>query len=498
MMAMLVFLSGLLGCLIGTTQSCLDRDSAHPFTGIVCRVTYPAALVLNEKTAQVIQAAFQHAQYPDIKGKRSLPVIGKAQYNLKNLQIYNLSIGRSEVELQEDNGVGISISNVSATFQGTITYEYGNWFLKVRQSLDFEIESHIDLVVNPKLYCGNGKVAADTSDCYLTFHKLKLLLQGDRDPGWLKRVFTEFLSFTLKMVVKSQICKEINNLANIMADFIQETAEHFLSDGDIGMDISITSSPFITSKYIESYHKGLARYNNHTAVINASVFSPAQLTDHRMLYFWISDDVLNPLLTAAHQDGRFVRNITGKELAGLFEMDLSTTMPTLLDQLLSSGNSVLEAWSMSMPHLWTTPQGTFVRSVAAVELTSGSDDSDAPALYFEMEVEVVVRADYAERKLILNATATQVSILKGSFSPGKQQLTEGQVEYLKEVVEKIGIPKVISYIEPGLTAVMNKQGLDLFDIMNPEVVSHQGYVIVQLDFGFPHHLLVDFLQKTLE
>ncbi|XP_061102901.1 cholesteryl ester transfer protein [Conger conger] len=493
---MLLFLSVLLGCLIGMTHSVPRSGICFPLTGIVCRVTYPAALVLNEKTAQVIQAAFQHARYPDITSQKSVPLIGKAQYDLKNLQIHNLSIGRSEVELQGDDRVGISISNVSATFQGTIGYEYGNWLLKVAQSVDFEIDSHIDLVLKPRLYCRNGKVTADCSDCSLTFHKLRVLLQGDRDPGWLKRVFTEFLSFTLKMVVRRQICKEINNLGNILADFVQDTAEKFLSDGDIGVDISISSSPFVTSKYIESYHKGLARYNNHTAAINASVFSPTQLTEHRMLYFWISDDVLNPLVTALHQDGRFVCNITGKELAGL--LDLSTTMPTLLDQLLSSGSSVLKAWSTSVPHLWTTPEGTFVRSAAAVEVTSGSDDPDAPTLYFETEVEVVVTAGYAEKKLVLNGTATQVSILKGSLYPGKQQLSEGQLEYLKEAVEKIGIPKVISYLGPGLTTALNRQGLDLFEVIDPEVLSFQGYVIAQLDFGFPHHLLEGFLKRTLE
>lgn len=29
--------------------------------------------------------------------------------------------------------------------------------------------------------CGDGKVAADTSDCYLNFHKLRLHLQGDKE-----------------------------------------------------------------------------------------------------------------------------------------------------------------------------------------------------------------------------------------------------------------------------------------------------------------------------
>lgn len=32
-------------------------------------------------------------------------------------------------------------------------------------------------------------------------------------------------------------------------------AELFLSDGNIGVDISLTSSPIIKSNYIESYHK---------------------------------------------------------------------------------------------------------------------------------------------------------------------------------------------------------------------------------------------------
>lgn len=26
----------------------------------------------------------------------------------------------------------------------------------------------------------------------------------------------------------------------------------------------------------------------------------------------------------------------------------------------------------------------------------------------------------------------------------------------------------------------------------------QGYVVIQMDFGFPHHLLVEFLKKTLQ
>uniref|UniRef100_A0A8C7H4X0 Cholesteryl ester transfer protein n=1 Tax=Oncorhynchus kisutch TaxID=8019 RepID=A0A8C7H4X0_ONCKI len=475
--------------LVVMSQSCLEPASAYRFTGAVCRLTYPAAVVLNEKTTKVIQAAFQHAKYPSISNEKSILFVGKVKYGLANLEIHNLSIGRSEFELIAGEGIEIAISNVSAVFKGTIQYAYGSWLVNVGHSVDFEIDSHIDLGINPKLYCGKGKVAADTSDCYLTFHKLDLLLQGDREPGWLKRLFTNFITFTVKLVIKSQICKEINNVANILADFIQERAEKFLSDGDISMDIGVTSAPVITSNYIESYHKGLAKYNNMTAVINESVFDPSQLTEDRMLYFWISDEVFNPLITAAHQDRRFVLNISGLELTvGVYQTSGS--------HFLSSEEPVLRVWSVSVPHLWTTPMGTYVRAVAAAELTSGAED--IPGLYFEMvnsNVSKKMTASYAKKKLILIATTSQ--LLYFSF-PYALQMVEAHIEYLKEAVEKIGVPKVISKLEPSLTALLDKQGTNLFDLIEPQVVSQDGFVIIQTDFAFPHHLLVEFLRKTLE
>lgn len=42
---------------------------------------------------------------------------------------------------------------------------------------------------------------------------------------------------------------------------------------------------------------------------------------------------------------------------------------------------MLKARSVSVPHLWTTTEGTSVRAVAGVELLL--DSQDVPVLYFE-------------------------------------------------------------------------------------------------------------------
>ncbi|XP_068579833.1 cholesteryl ester transfer protein [Cebidichthys violaceus] len=489
----------LLLSVFGASHACLqDSASAYRFTGAVCRLTYPAAVVLNEKTTKVIEAAFQHARYPSVTGEKSLLYIGRVTYGLDNLEIHNLSIGRSEFELHPGEGIGLEISNVSAVFRGNLQYGYGSWLVNVAHSIDFEIESQIDLGINPKLYCREGKVAADTSDCYLHFHKLQLHLQGDKQPNWLRKVFTDFITFTVKLAIKGQICKEINKVANVLADFIQDTAEQFLSYGDISVDIGVTAAPGINFSYIESYHKGLTNYNNTSAVIEDSVFHPSQLTEHRMLYFWVSDQVLNPMLTAAHQDGRLQLNISGAELAELFKANLSSAMPDFLREcLLGSGSPQLRVWSSSVPYLNTSTLGTMVWGMASGELHCGTQGT--PTLFFETDVAVDVTASYADKKLFLQGTPSEIFVLQAELSLQNQTLLdEDHVEFIREAVEKIGVPKVLSALEAELTRLLDKQGANLFDIFDPEVLPRDGFVLIQMDFGFPHHLLTQFLKKTLQ
>ncbi|XP_069384288.1 cholesteryl ester transfer protein isoform X2 [Paralichthys olivaceus] len=452
-------------------------------------------IMVNEKTTKVIEAAFQHARYPSVKGDKSLLFIGNVKYGLDNLEIHNLTIGQSAFELRPGEGVAMEISNVSATFRGTIQYGYGSWLVNVAHSVDFEIESQIDLGINPRLYCGEGKVAADTSDCYLNFHKLRLHLQGDRQPNWLKRLFTDFITFTVKMVIKGQICKEINKVANILADFIQNTAEQFLSDGNIRVDIGVTAAPVITANYIESYHKGLTNYNNTAAVISDSVFHPSQLTEHRMLYFWVSDQVFNPMLTAAHDDGRFQLNISGAELTELFKTNLSSATPeTFRKCLLESGSPELRVWSSSVPFLNTSTLGTTVWAEASGTLSCGSQ---TPTLFFQTNVVVDVSASYADKKLLLQGKPSEIFVIRADL-PSLNQPLGDELEFIREAVEKIGIPKVLSVLEIEVTRLLDKQGTNSFDIFDPEVLPRDGFVVIQMDFGFPHHLLVEFLKKTLQ
>ncbi|MEE6499754.1 hypothetical protein FKM82_003575 [Ascaphus truei] len=252
---------------------------------------------------------------------------------------------------------------------------------------------------------------------------------------------------------------------------------------------------------MESHHKGFLLYKNHTVFFNDSVFSPALLSDHKMLYFWFSDHVLNSLAMAAFLDGRLALTLTGEELEGIFQKDHTASNQEILREIFqgsSLNDSLTNVWSLTPPGIRVRPDGTLVTASVAVQLNtfSGAEGS-AGTLYFEAEVTATIQASYADKKLVLHLSDSQVytKALKSSLqiSPNEETMRH----FLHETVSAVGIPAVIKRVEPALTSLMNSKGLNLFEITNPEIIPQEGYLIIQLDFGFPHHLLVDFLKRSL-
>ncbi|XP_061225079.1 cholesteryl ester transfer protein isoform X2 [Neopsephotus bourkii] len=428
--------------LVHVSAACEFGPFPYSLTGIVCRMTKPAALLLNQETAQVIQAAFRNAKFPNITGERSMRLLGKVAYGLTNIQVNDLSIEQSEVELKENDAIHIAIKNVTAFFKGTLNYGYaGAWFLQLFHSVDFEIESSIDLQINIKLMCQKDQVAADASDCYLTFHKLMLHLQGDKEPGWLKQLFTDFISFTLKFVLRSEVCNEINFLAQVLANFVHDLAENFVRDEGISVDISLASVPLIKANYLESHHKALFEMEDTEAQRNA------------------------------------------------VQMIFKGT---------SYNDSVARVWSLAHPQISVQPEGTVVKSLVAVEVsTLPVGEESLMVLYMEKEITVTIQAAYAEKKLILHPLDSRIEFKVFNCTADPSENDPSIRNFLQTMISVVGIPEVISRIEPALTSLMNSKGLHLFEIRNPEIITRKGYIIVQLDFSFPNHLLLDFLQNRL-
>uniref|UniRef100_A0A8C8TV49 Cholesteryl ester transfer protein n=1 Tax=Peromyscus maniculatus bairdii TaxID=230844 RepID=A0A8C8TV49_PERMB len=421
--------------LLGSTCACSTSTSYE--AGIVCRITKSALLVLNQETGKVIQTAFQRASYPDIKGEKSMMLLGRVKYGLHNIQISHLSIANSQVELVEAKSVDVSIQNASVIFKGTLNYGYkGAWGLNIEQSVDLEIEAAIDLQINTQLTCDSGNVRTDAPDCSISFHKLLLHLHGEREPGWIKQLFTNIISFTLKLVLKGQVCKEINVISNIMADFVQTRAASILSDGDIEVDISLTRSPVITATYLESHHK---------AVLETWHFHPSQEIIPELFHGFLSSP------------GRVTVNCPKR--------------PTISCQ----------------------NKGVVVRSPVVVDfLFPHKDGQDSATHTFEEDIVATIQASYSKKKLFLSLVDFQI---KPKTTSNTAESSESIQSFLKLLITTVGIPEVMSRLEVALTTLMNSKGLDLFDIINPEIITRDSFLMLQMDFGFPEHLLVDFLQS---
>ncbi|XP_020020196.1 cholesteryl ester transfer protein [Castor canadensis] len=482
--------------LLGSAHAC-SRSTSYE-AGIVCRISKSALLVLNQETAKVIQTAFQRARYPDIRGEKAMMLLGQVKYGLHNLQIGHVSITSSQVALVEAKSVDVSIRNASGIFKGTLNYGYtSGWGLSVDQSVDFEIDSAIDLYINTQLNCDAGRVRTNAPDCYLSFHKLLLRLQGENEPGWIKRLFTNIISFSLKLVLKTQICKEINIISNIMADFVQEKAANILSDGDIGVDISLTRSPVITATYLESHHKGYFIYKNVSEDFLLPTFSPTLLGDSHMLYFWFSEQVLDSLAKIAFQDDRLVLSLTGPEFKGILETHSFNTNQEIFAELFSSSHdspTQVTVHCLKRPTISCKNRGLVVSSSMVVKFFSPHPDGqDSVAHTFEEDIITTIQASYSKKKLFLSLVDLQIK--PKAASSMAEGSSESVQSFLRSMITAVGIPEVMSRFEVGFTALINSKGLNLFNIINPEIITQDGFLLLQMDFGFPEHLLVDFLQN---
>ncbi|XP_006863680.1 PREDICTED: cholesteryl ester transfer protein [Chrysochloris asiatica] len=482
--------------LLGSAHTC-PKDNSYK-AGIVCRITKPATLVLNQETTKVIQRAFQRANYPDIKGEKAMMFLGQVKYGLHNIQISHLSIASSQVELVEDKYIDISIQNVSVIFKGTLNYGYTSaWGFGIDQYVDFEIDSSIDLQIHPELTCSSGRVQAEVQDCYLSFHKLLLNLHGEREPGWIKQLFTNFISFTLKMVLKGQVCKEINVITDIMADFVQRRAADFLSDRDIEVDISLSRSPVIKATYLESHHKGHVIYKNISEELSLPTFSPSLLGDSRMLYFWFSEQVLDSLANTVFRDDRLVLSLTGDEFKTILETQGLNTNQELFQELFGgfpTSQAQVTVHCLKTPKISCQSQGVVVSSSVMVKfLVQYPGRQHFVAYTFEEDIITTVQASYSKKKLFLNLLDFQIK--PKNVANLTESSSESMQRFLRLVISMVGIPEVMSRLEVALTDFMNSKGLDFFEIINPEIVTQDGYLLLQMDFGFPEHLLVDFLHR---
>ncbi|XP_031514089.1 cholesteryl ester transfer protein isoform X3 [Papio anubis] len=461
--------------------------------------------------------------------------LGQVKYGLHNIQISHLSIASSRVELVEAKSIDVSIQNVSVVFKGTLKYGYTTaWGLGIDRSVDFEIDSAIDLQINTQLTCDSGRVRTDAPDCYLSFHKLLLHLQGEREPGWIKQLFTNFISFTLKLVLKGQspvpvpstatntqleggtalpllwppflpgkhllclpqICKEINVISNIMADFVQTRAASILSDGDIGVDISLTGDPIITASYLESHHKGYFIYKNVSEDLPLPTFSPTLLGDSHMLYFWFSEQVFHSLAKVAFQDGRLTLSLMGDEFKAVLETWGFNTNQEIFQEVVGGfpSQAQVTVHCLKMPKISCQNKGVVVNSSVMVKfLFPRPDQQHSVAYTFEEDIMTTVQASYSKKKLFLSLLDFQIT--PKTVSNLTESSSESVQSFLQSMITTVGIPEVMSRLEAVFTALMNSKGLSLFDIINPEIITRDGFLLLQMDFGFPEHLLVDFLQS---
>ncbi|XP_063467953.1 cholesteryl ester transfer protein isoform X6 [Symphalangus syndactylus] len=251
-----------------------------------------------------------------------------------------------------------------------------------------------------------------------------------------------------------------------------EGTASILSDGDIGVDISLTGDPVITASYLESHHKGHFIYKNVSEDLPLPTFSPALLRDSRMLYFWFSEQVFHSLAKVAFQDGRLMLSLMGDEFKAVLETWGFNTNQEIFQEVVGGfpSQAQVTVHCLKMPKISCQNKGVVVNSSVMVKfLFPRPDQQHSVAYTFEEDIMTIVQASYSKKKLFLSLLDFQIT--PKTVSNLTESSSESVQSFLQSMITTVGIPEVMSRLEAVFTALMNSKGLSLFDIINPEIIT---------------------------
>lgn len=198
----------------------------------------------------------------------------------------------------------------------------------------------------------SGRPAVKTEDCNCETDEFTFGLNS----RW---IFTKSVSVMkpLRYRLQQKLCKAITLTINAAADELRTLPFLFPVGKDWMFDCRMISPPAITSRYVETFHKGELLDKSYWSTVSSYPPSlPSRSTADRMVTVWISEHVFNTAGHLWHHNSKMPRFSMGKE-------QLPETSRDLLNTTCSQAN---ECFGALVPQVGEK----YPNSSVEVELTS--------------------------------------------------------------------------------------------------------------------------------
>ncbi|KAA8593527.1 hypothetical protein FQN60_009643 [Etheostoma spectabile] len=409
-----------------------------------------------------IQQKLKTIKVPDISGSQKVSPIGKVQYSLSNLQIVDVGLPKSALDLVAGTGVRLSIGNA-------FLHLHGNWRVKymkiIKDSGSFDLNVN-DLTIATSIAIKSdetGRPVVSSVSCKAAVGSASIKFHGGA--SWLYNLFKDFIDKALRNALQKQICPLVADAVSDLNPRLKTLNVVAKVDQYAEIEYAMVSSPTVSNSSIDLSLKG-EFYNigkHQEPPFSPAAFSlPSQINN--MLYIGVSVFTANSAAFVYNTAGALGLYITDDMIPHGFPIRLNTrTFGDFIPQIAKRFPGLmmkLLVKTVKNPVISFEPNNVTVQ-------TTGTETSVSAKLFV------------TEMRL-----AGAVTLNKMTLTLGKSYVGEFQVKSLHCILQMVLKVVVIPIVNVELAKGYPLPTLGKMKLVNTQLQVLKDYILIGTDVQF--------------
>lgn len=429
-----------------------------------------------------IQQKLKTIKVPDISGKERVSPIGKVTYSLTNMQIVDVGLPKSALDLVPGTGVKLSIGNAFLRM-------HGNWRVKylriIKDSGSFDLNVN-DLTITTTIAIKSdetGRPVVSSVNCAATVGSAKIKFHGGA--SWLYNLFRKFVDKAIRNALQKQMCPLVANAVSDLNPQLKTLNVLAKVDQYAEIEYSMVSSPTVSNSCIDFSLKG-EFYNigkHQEPPFSPAAFSlPPQINN--MLYIGVSAFTINSAAFVYNTAGALSLYITDDMIPqaspirlntrtfGAFIPQVAKRFPGLMMKLLVK--------TAKNPVVTFEPNKVTVQATSTVTAYAIQPNTTlSPLFVLNLETSVSARVFVSGMRL-----AGAVTLNKMALTLRTSYVGEFQVRSLDNIFQVVLKVVVIPQLNVQLAKGYPLPTLGKMKLVNTELQVLKDYMLVGTDVQF--------------
>ncbi|XP_040015637.1 bactericidal permeability-increasing protein-like [Xiphias gladius] len=399
----------------------------------------------------LIQKKLKTIKVPDISGEESVSPIGKVTYSLSNMQIEDVGLPKSALDLVSKTGVRLSIGNAYISLRGNWRVRYLH-IIKDSGSFDLNVNG---LTISTSIAIKSdetGRPAVSTANCAATVGSVSIKFHGGA--SWLYNLFKNFIDKALQNALQKQICSLVPDAVSDLNPTLKTLNVVAQVDQYAEIEYSMVSSPTVSNSSIDLSLKG-EFYNigkHEEPPFSPAAFSlPPQINN--MLYIGMSTFTANSAAFVYNRAGALSLYITDDMIPQSSPIRLNTrTFGTFIPQIAKRFPGLmmkLLVKTVKTPFITFNPNNTTVQATGTVTAYAIQPNTTlSPLFVLNLETSVSAQVFISGMRLAGAVTLNKMDLTLGTSYVGEFKVTSLN-NILQMVLKVVVIPKLNVQLAKG-------------------------------------------------